>query len=244
MRWTHHPGRTLMIAPLLAMLLAMSAVAPFGVAVAQIDGTPVAGTPSAEEPQSIWRILDGVEGAIIRTWSDVPPPGTPGPEGLNLLFVTGLVVQFDDEASASESLDGLRDWMIASLQVNLVDVDLTQQIGAVSNLGDDATAVNATGTTGDNPLTITVIVAQDGDRLLAVGGSIMAEEELLPVVQGIASVMLEREPGEDDVEVSETGRFTGGNWSIFPEQDDSSLDNLQRQGDLPLYDSATPTPVG
>ncbi len=134
--------------------------------------------------------------------------------------------------------------MIASLQVNLVDVELTQQIGAVSNLGDDATAVNATGTTGENLLTITVIVAQDGDRLLAVGGSIMAEEELLPVVQGIVTVMLDREPGEDAVELDDMGRFTGGNWSIFPEQEDASLDNLQRQGDLPLYDSATPTPVG
>jgi hypothetical protein len=56
--------------------------------------------------------------------------------------------------------------------------------------------------------------------------------------------MLDRELGEDDVEVSETGRFTGGNWSIFPEQDDPSLDDMQRQGDLPLYDLATPTPVG
>ncbi|MGI8975106.1 MAG: hypothetical protein ACR2GS_00075, partial [Thermomicrobiales bacterium] len=86
--------------------------------------------------------------------------------------------------------------------------------------------------------------AQDGDRLLAVGGSIMAEEELLPVVQGIVTVMLDREPGEDAVEVDDMGRFTGGNWSIFPEQEDAPLDNLQRQGDLPLYDSATPTPVG
>ncbi|MBA2758912.1 MAG: hypothetical protein H0U38_04390 [Chloroflexia bacterium] len=244
MRWTNHPGRTLMIAPLLAMLLAMLVAAPLVVAAAQTDGTPVAGIPSEEAPQSIWQTLDGVEGAIVRTWSDVPPPGTPSPEGLDLQFVTGLVVQFDDEASAGESLDGLRDWMIASLQVNLVDVELTQQIGAVSNLGDDATAVNATGTTGENLLTITVIVAQDGDRLLAVGGSIMAEEELLPVVQGIVTVMLDREPGEDAVEVDDMGRFTGGNWSIFPEQEDAPLDNLQRQGDLPLYDSATPTPVG
>ncbi|MBA2289196.1 MAG: hypothetical protein H0V98_02285, partial [Chloroflexia bacterium] len=240
MRWTHHPGRTLMI----ALLLAMSVAAPAFVAAAQTDGTPVAGTPSEEAPQSIWQTLDGVEGAIVRTWSDVPPPGTPTPEGSDLRFITGLVVQFDGEESAGESLDGLRDWVIASLQVNLVDVDLTQQIGQVSNLGDAATAVNATGTTGENPLTITVIVAQDGDRLLAVGGSIMSDEELLPVVQGIVTVMLDRELGEDDVEVSETGRFTGGNWSIFPEQDDPSLDDMQRQGDLPLYDLATPTPAG
>ncbi len=235
MRWNSHPGRAIMIALLLAMLPGVAG------AQAQPSGTPATASPEAQ--QAIWQTLDGVEGAIVRTWSDIAPPGTPGPEGLSLQFVTGLVVQFDDEENAAGSIDTLLDWMVASLQVNLVDVDLTQQIGEVSNLGDDAAVVNATGTAGESPLTISVIVVQDGDRLLAVGGSVQAEEDLLPVIQEIVTVMLDREPSDDDAEVGEMGRFTGGNWAIFPEQDDPSLGEMRWQGDLPIYDPATPTPV-
>lgn len=238
MRWTPHPGRTLLIAPLLAMLLVM----PSGIAGAQPGGTP--STPTDEVPQSIWQTLDGVERAIVRTWSDLPGPGTPSPESPTLRFVTGLVVQFDDEENAAASLVELRDWMVASLQVNLVDVDLSQQSGTVSNLGDEATAANATGTVGETPLTVSVIVVRDGDRVLAVGGSVMSDEELLTTLQGIVTVMTEREPDDNDVEIGEMGRFTGGDWAIFPEEDDPTLEDMRWQGDLPIYNPATPTPAG
>lgn len=232
MRWTSHPARALMIGLLLAILP--------GIAVAQTSGTP--GTPTDEAQQSIWQTLDGVEQAIVRTWGDVPPPGKPAPDGPVLRFVTGLVVQFDDAESASASLEALREWMVGSLQVNLVEVELTQEVGEVSNAGDAATAVRATGTAGENPLAIAVLVVQDGDRLLAVGASVLSDEDLIPLVQTIATAMLEREPG-GDVAQDETGRFTGGNWSIFPEEDDASLEGMRRQGDLPIYQPPS-TPVG
>lgn len=233
MRWTSHPGRTLLFVLLLAMLP--------GVTAAQTSGTPA--TPSEESQQSIWQTLDGVEEAIVRTWGDVPPRGTPPPDGPVLRFVTGLVVQFDDEESAASSVEALREWMLASLQVNLVDVELTRDVGEVNNVDGAATAVRATGTSGENPLTIAVIVVQEGDRLLAVGGSVLSDEDLLPMIQDIVGVMLEREPG-GDVEQDEMGRYTGGNWSIFPEQDDRVLEDMRRQGDLPIYQPAMSTPAG
>jgi|GEM_PF-4665335 len=230
MRWTSHPGRTLIFVLLLALIP--------GATVAQTSGTPES---SPEAPQSIWQTLGGVEEAIVRTWGDVPPPGTPVPDGPVLRFVTGLIVQFDDEDSAASSLEPLREWVLASLQVNQIDVELTQQVGEVENLGDSATVVRATGTSGENPLTIAVVVVRDGDRLLAVGASVLAEEDLLPIIQAVVSVMLEREPG-GDVERDEMGRFTGGNWSIFPEEDDPVLEGMRRQGDLPIYQPVEATP--
>ena len=233
MRWKSHPGRTLILALLFAMIP--------GVTGAQTSSTPA--TPSEDERQSIWQTLDGVEQAIVRTWGDVPPPGTPAPDGPVLRFVSGLVVQFDDAESAENSIEALRDWMMASLQVNLIDVELTQQVGEVENLGDSATVVRATGTTGEDPLTIAVVVVQEGDRLLMVGGSVQAEDDLVPLVQDVVTAMLEREPG-GEVEQDEMGRHTGGNWSLFPEEDDAVLEGMRRQGDLPIYQPATPTPAG
>src|SRR5665811_463944 len=62
MRWTSHPGRTLIFVLLLALIP--------GATVAQTSGTPES---SPEAPQSIWQTLGGVEEAIVRTWGDIPP---------------------------------------------------------------------------------------------------------------------------------------------------------------------------
>lgn len=231
MRWTSHPGRAQILG--IAMLLVMIP----GVTGAQTSGTPASPAPQ----QAIWQTLDGVDEAIVRIWGDVPPPGTPPPDGPVLRLVTGLVVQFDDAESAAASLEPMREWMFASLQVNLIDVELTQDVGEVENLGDNATVARATGTSGENPLTIAVVVVQDGDRLLMVGASVLADDDLLPIIQNVVGVMLEREPG-DDVEQDEMGRHTGGNWSIFPEEDDPALEGMRRQADLPIYQPNAATP--
>lgn len=230
MRWISHPGRALVFVLLLAMIP--------GSAGAQEDGTPVA-SPQTPEQAVVWEELDGLQQAVMRTWGDVPE-GTPAPgEVPALRFVTGLIVQFDDEDQAAASTGPIRDWMVASLQVNLVDVSVEVQETDVGDLGDSASAVTATGSAGDLPLGITVVIVQDGDRVLAVGGSVMADEDLLGLSEDIVVAMLDREPGGEE-ERDNVGRFSGGLWEVFPEADAEVLDGMRRQGDLPIYQAATP----
>lgn len=231
MRWFTHPGRALVMALMITLIP--------GVAGAQTGSTPAA-SPQAPE-QAIWERVEGVEQAVVRTWSDVPQSGTPAAEGPTLRLLNGLVVQFDSEENAAAGVEEFRDWMMASMQVNLVDVELTLSDADVSDLGDNAAAVTATGTTGDNPLSISVVVVQQEDRVLAVGSSVMADEDLLPLVTGVASAMLEREPS-GEAERDDVGQFSGGLWEIFPEPGDEVLDGMTRQADLPIYDSQGTTP--
>lgn len=229
MRWIVHPGRALVFALLLAMIP--------GFAVAQTEGTP-SSSPQAPE-QAVWEELEGVQRAVMRTWGDIPE-GTPAPgEVPALRFVTGLVVQFDGEEQAAAGVEPIRDWMVASLQVNLVDVTVEVQQADVANLGDSVSAVTATGTAGDLPLSIAVVIVQDGDRVVATGGSIMADQDLLPLAESIVMEMLDREPGGEE-EQDNVGRFSGGLWDVFPEENAQVLDGMRRQGDLPIYQSATP----
>lgn len=229
MRWISHPGRALIVALIIAMIP--------GVIGAQ--GTPIASPQAPEE--ALWEQLDGVQQSVIRTWGDVLE-GTPEPdETPTLRFVTGLVAQFENEEQAAEAVDSIRDWMLASLQVNLVDVDLTAEGVEVDDLGDSTSAVTATGTAGELPLTISVLVTQQGDRVLAVGGSVNAEQDMMPIAQDIVTVMLDREPGDEE-QRDNVGRYTGGLWNIFPEQDNDSLDGMRRQGDLPVYEAQSTTP--
>lgn len=232
MRWTSHPGRALIVALIIAMIP--------GVVGAQ-QGTPIA-SPQAPE-QAIWERLDGVQQVVVRTWGDVPA-GTPEPDEMpTLRFVTGLVAEFEGEEQAASAVEPIRDWMLASLQVNLVDLDLTAQEVSVTDLGDNTSAVVATGTAGERPLTIAVVVTQQGNRVLAAGGSVNADQELVPILQDILTVMLDREPGGEE-QRDNAGRYTGGLWDIFPEQEDESLDGMRRQGDLPIYEATAGTPEG
>jgi hypothetical protein len=226
MRWNIHPGRALVTAILAVLMLPVLAGA---------QGTPSTPVASPQAPeQAVWERLAGVEQAVMRTWGDVPA-GTPAPgQAPTLRFVTGLVAQFDGPTNAAVGVEPIRDWMLASLQVNLVDVELTIQEVEVADLGDSASAVTASGTAGDLPLSIAVLVVQQEDRVLASGGSVMAEQDLLPTAQGIVTVMLERQPGGEE-QRDNVGRFSGGLWDIFPEAEDAALDGMRRQGDLPIY---------
>jgi hypothetical protein len=230
MRWNTHPGRAL-IAGLLVMLMLP------GLAAAQ--STPEATPASPEQQQAVWEQLEGVEHAVMRTWGDVPE-GTPVPGQVpTLRFVTGLAAQFDGPTHAAAAVTPVRDWMLASLQVNLVGVEITPTEVEVTDLGDSASAITAKGNVGQTQLSLAVIVVQQGDRLLAVGGSVTDDRDLLPLMRGIVEVMLEREPGGEE-KSDNVGRFSGGLWELFPPSGDPSLDGMRGQGDLPIYQE----PVG
>jgi hypothetical protein len=231
MRWNSHPGRALIVGLLMTLMIP-------GFAAAQ--STPEASPAATQaDQQAVWEQLNGAEQAVMRTWGDVPE-GTPVPgEVPTLRFVSGLVGQFDGPTNAGTAIGPIRDWMLASLQVNLVGVEVTPTEVEVTDLGDSATAVTATGNVGQTPLSIAVIVVQKGDRVYAVGGSVTADQDLLPLARGIVEVMLDREPGGDE-QRDNVGRFTGGLWEIFPPSDDASLDGMRGQGDLPIYQQ----PVG
>lgn len=225
MRRYSQPARALITA-LLAMLLIP--------ALAGAQGSPAA-SPQAPD-QAIWERLEGVERAVVRTWGDLPE-GTPPPGQIPALrFVTGLVTQFGSPENAAAGVEPIRDWMLASLQVNIVDVSVTTEDVAVEGLGDRATAVRATGTAGQQPLSIAVVVAQDGDRVVAVGGSVMDERDLLPLAETIAAMMVEREPGGEE-QRDNVGRYTGGLWELFPPREDAVLDGMRGQGDVPIYEA-------
>ncbi len=232
MRWNTHPGRALIVG-LLVMLLVP------GLAMAQ-DSTPGATPPSPEQQQAIWEALEGVDRAVMRTWGDIPE-GTPVPGQVpTLRFVTGLVAKFDGPTHAAAGVEPVRDWMLGSLQVNLVGVQITPTEVEVTDLGDSAMAVTATGNVGQTPLSLAVIVVQKGDLVLAVGGSVTADQDLLPLARGILESMLERQPGEGEETSDNVGRFSGGLWEVFPPSGDAVLDGMRGQGDLPIYQQ----PVG
>lgn len=226
-----HPTRALFFVIIIALLPVVTQ--------AQTDSTPEGTPEGVQEP--IWLRVDGIQEAVVRTWGEFPEPGTTVPEESEALLVNGLVVQFDTEENAAGAVEAFRDWMVASMQVNIVDTDLALTDEDVSDLGDNAMAVTASGTTGDTPLTISVVVVQQENRLLAVGSSVRADQDVLPQVTGIISAMLEREPDGDESQDG-VGRFTGGLWEIFPDQDDESLDGMTRQGDLPIYTMPDSTP--
>jgi hypothetical protein len=226
MRWNSHPGRALIIVALTLMMIP-------GIAAAQ--STPEASPAATQaQPQAVWEQLEGVDHAVMRTWGDVPE-GTPVPgEVPTLRFVTGLVAQFDGPTHAAAAVEPVRDWMLGSLQVNLVGVKVTPTEVEVTDLGDSAAAVTATGNVGQTPLSIAVIVVQKGDRVLAVGGSVTADQDLLPLSRGILETMLGREPSGEE-KVDNVGRFSGGLWEMFPPSGDASLDGMRGQGDLPIF---------
>ncbi len=232
MRWNTHPGRALIVG-LLVMLLVP------GMAAAQ-DATPGATPPSPEQQQAVWETLEGVDRAVMRTWGDIPE-GTPEPGAVpTLRFVTGLVAKFDGPTHAAAGVEPVRDWMVGSLQVNLVGVQLTTSDVEVTDLGDSASAVTATGNVGQTPFSLSVIVVQKGDLVLAVGGSVTADQDLMPLARGILESMLEREPGDSEETSDNVGRFSGGLWEVFPPSGDAVLDGMRGQGDLPIYQQ----PVG
>jgi hypothetical protein len=225
MRLRTRPGRALAVGLFMIMTLP-------GLTFAQ--ESPVA-TPGDEAAQgAVWERLDGVEQVVMRTWGDVPE-GTLTPGEVPVMrFVTGLVAQFETEGQAAAALGPIQEWMVASMQVNLVDAEVTVQEAEISERGDAAEAVTATGTAGDLPLTISAVLVQQGDRVLVAGGSVTAEQELLPMLEGIVDEMLGREPGAEESR-DNVGRFSGGLWEMFPEQDAQVLDDMRRQGDLPIY---------
>jgi hypothetical protein len=230
MRWNSHPGRALIVGVLVMLMLP-------GLAAAQ--STPEATPATAPQQQAVWEQLEGVDHAVMRTWGDVPV-GTPVPGQVpTLRFVTGLAAQFDGPTHAAAAVKPVRDWMLASLQVNLVGVQITPTEVEVTDLGDSASAVTAKGNVGQTPLSIAVIVVQKGDLLMAVGGSVTADQDLLALSRGIVEVMLDRPPGGEE-KVDNVGRFSGGLWDIFPPSGDASLDGMRGQGDVPIFQQ----PVG
>lgn len=230
MRWNTHPGRAL-IAGMLVLLLMP------GLAAAQ-DATPGATPPSPEQQQAVWETLEGVDHAVMRTWGDIPE-GTPAPGAMpTTRFVTGLAAKFDGPTHAAAGVEPIRDWMLGSLQVNLIGVQITTTDVEVTDLGDSAVAVTATGSVGQTPISMVVIVVQKGDLVLAVGGSVPAEQDLMPLARGILEGMLEREPGDSEETSDNVGRFSGGLWDIFPSGSDEALDGMRGQGDLPIYQRA------
>jgi hypothetical protein len=231
MRCNIHPGRALIVGLLVMLLMPGMAAAQ-----ASPDATP----PSPEQQQAVWETLEGVDRAVMRTWGDVPE-GTPVPGQVpTLRFVTGLVAQFDGPTHAAAGVEPVRDWMLGSLQVNLVGIQVTPTEVEVTDLGDSASAITATGNVGQTPVSIAVIVVQEGDLVMAVGGSVTADQDLLPLARSIVEVMLEREPGDGEETSDNVGRFSGGLWEIFPPSDDAVLDGMRGQGDLPIYQQ----PVG
>lgn len=232
MRWNTHPGRALIVGLLVMLMMP-------GLAAAQ-EASPGASPPSPEQQQAVWETLEGVDRAVMRTWGDIPE-GTPVPGQVpTLRFVTGLVATFDGPTHAAAAVEPVRDWMLGSLQVNLVGVEVTPTEVEVTDLGESASAVTAKGNVGQTPISLAVIVVQQGDLVMAVGGSVTADQDLLPLAQGILEVMLEREPGEGEETSDNVGRFSGGLWEVFPPSGDASLDGMRGQGDLPIYQQ----PVG
>jgi len=228
MRWNSHPGRALIVGVLIMLMLP-------GLAAAQ--ATPPASPAATQPQQAVWEQLEGVDHAVMRTWGDVPE-GTPVPGQVpTLRFMTGLVAQFDGPTHAATAVKPVRDWMLASLQVNLVGVKITPTEVEVTDLGDSASAVTAKGNVGQTPLSIAVIVVQKGDLLMAVGGSVTADMDLLTLSRGMLDVMLDRQPGGEEKH-DNVGRFTGGLWDVFPPSDDPSLDGMRGQGDVPIFPQA------
>lgn len=231
MRWNTHPGRALIVGFLVMLMMP-------GLAAAQ--ATPGATVPSPEQQKAVWETLEGVDRAVMRTWGDIPE-GTPVPgEVPTLRFVTGLVAKFDGPTHAAAAVEPVRDWMLGSLQVNLIGVEVTPTDVEVTDLGDSAKAVTAKGNVGQTPLTLSVLVVQQGDIVMAVGGSVTADQDLLPLAQTIIEAMLEREPGDTEETSDNVGRFSGGLWELFPPSGDEALDGMRGQGDLPIYQQ----PVG
>ena len=204
--------------------------------VAGQESSPVASPEDANQP-AVWEELDGVQQVVMRTWGDVPDGTPPDGEVPVLRFVTGIVAQFENNEQAANAMDPISDWVLASLQVNLVDVQLETESVDVDERGDSVSALTAMGTTGDMPLTISLVLVREANRVLVAGGSVMADRDLMPTMESIVDIMVEREPGGEETR-DNVGRFSGGLWDTFPEPDNDVLDGMRRQGDLPIYQGA------
>lgn len=207
--------------PLIALLLALLMTAP---ATAQ--------TPGAS-PQATPETLAGLEYVAARQYA--PDPTQPIDTQSDAVYIlTVRIYVFDSEEHADAGWESTVSSTAIQSDVPMDSDKVEYEEIEVEGIGDRAWATTLSAETpeGDTGY-FRLIYVQDGDMLYTIN-AIAGSAETTMVTDELATMMVDAEPGDGDVQFNEDGTSTGGVWDLFPAGDDALPGELQAFADAEL----------
>ncbi len=220
------------------LLIAMLALLPAASAGAQ--------TPAPNEIPPLDEFA-GIEAAVDRTWGPdlaammaATPDLQPEDVEMGVTVLSAMVIRFDTDANATAGFDTFQ----AGLGAQLLDMAQggtpTVSDEPVSDLGDAASAVTLSTTTGTpgEETSLRFLLVREGRYLLLVY-ALAATADQATVADDLARYLTDtgEEEGDEAIFVAEGGS-SGGLWGFMPPEDDAVLGGLVPISDELLY----PTP--
>jgi hypothetical protein len=185
--------------------------------------TPEASPASTPAPVT----LSGLQEGVTRQYSP-DPTINPADNPDTFSIITVHIFRFDTGQHAAATWQSLRESAVQQFQpagdAGYEEIDV--QEAEIEDLGDQAYAAWLSASPQEGGTAhYRVLYVQDGEYLYlltALGGN----EDATLRTDELARVIVDREPGSDDVSFNADGTSTGGLWDLFPPADDDVLENL------------------
>lgn len=172
--------------------------------------------------------LEGIQYGVSRSWSmdyeAMFAMTTPGAEEdfdmSGLLFMGGMVIEFDNGDNAESAYDRIAEEFTAE---SLIDDDATYEEWDI-DAGDKSTSYYSMQEEDGVSSEIVLSLVQDGDYVYIVSAA-GSEVDLKGSTQDLMKTMIDND-GSGEGEFNEDGTSSGGLWDKFPAADDESVAGL------------------
>ena len=174
--------------------------------------------------------LEGIQYGVARSWSmdyeAMFSMTTPGAEDdfampSGILFMAGMVLEFDNEDNAKSGYDRLTEEF--SAEAIMGDDGASYEEWDVET-GNQSTSYHAIEDLEGVESEIVVSLVQDGDYIYIISAA-GSDVDLKETTKGLMGTMIDND-GSGEGEFSEDGTSTGGLWDKFPSGDDEALAGL------------------
>jgi len=172
--------------------------------------------------------LEGIEYGVSRSWSvdyeammasSTPSADMAMPTGV--LFMIGMVLEFDDEGNAEAGFDAFMD------DIDTSDLSMDEDVPAEEwdiELGNKSASYASTSDVEGMETEISISVVQD-DNYLYVISSAGSGEDMKSVTKSVMETMVDND-GSGEGEFNEDGTSSGGLWDKLPGSDDDVVADL------------------
>lgn len=147
--------------------------------------------------------------------------------GDGIFMATARVYQFDSEANANPTYEQLVDAEGVRSQLPADDDSVKLETTELNDVGDRGTVLHLQADLQEGELGyFRTAIVQQGAMVVTVT-VIAGTTEASEAAEGIATAMIDREPGDDAGTYEGNGKSTGGVWDVFLPEDAEELGGLQ-----------------
>lgn len=149
------------------------------------------------------------------------------PENIPPVMAIVMVMAFESEREAEAAFIPYSELMAESASS---EMEQASEGEPVDDVGDEALAFSATGTSEDYPVDTTTLTVRDGD-VIYLSISMTANGTSGDLSRELMDRMLAGEMSDDEVVFDPTGESTGGAFALFPTEGDEILGGMGVQSD-------------